>query len=147
MQEYARYAAAPKGKRCLELQESRVTDRASLTERSVTRTTGNKIDPDKHRLMHIRANAVQTQMPAQTNHRYREFTTTSHTYTSTSSLRARTRARSRADATTPVHKLRITHIIIFSHAHTHCHRQSETHALTQSHTFTNTDTRPHGTCK
>ena len=45
----------------------------SLSDRSVTRATGNKIDSDKHRLTaHTCANAVQTQMPAQTSHRYRE---------------------------------------------------------------------------
>ena len=37
-----------------------MTSHGSLTERAVTRATGNKIDTDKHRLMHIHAQTVYT---------------------------------------------------------------------------------------
>ena len=66
-----------------------------MTERSVTRATGNKIDPDKHRLMHIPAPTLyklKCQRRATTD---TECTTlaTSHVYTCASSSRTSTHAR------------------------------------------------------
>jgi hypothetical protein len=122
----------PRASAVWKCQESRVTDRASLTERSVTRATGNKIDADKHRLIHIRA---PTLFKRRCQHRPTtdtESTTTSHAYTSASSSRARTRGSSHTDTTTPMHKLRITHIIIFSHTHSVTDKVKHTHS--HSHT-------------
>jgi hypothetical protein len=121
----------------------------SLTQRSVTRATENKIDTDKHRLMHIHAPTLYKRRYQHRPATDTECTThtASHAYTCASHAHTRTHA----DATSPMHKFRIKHIIIFthtssySHTHTHTrsHRQSETHSFTVTHTCTNTGMPSH----
>jgi hypothetical protein len=70
----------------------------SLTERDVTRATEIKIEPDKHRLMHIHAPTLYKRRCQHRPVTDTECTThtASHTYTSASSSRMRRHAGTQA---------------------------------------------------
>jgi hypothetical protein len=97
----------------------------SLTGRSVTRATENKIDTDKHRIMHIHASTLYKRICQHRPATDTESTThtTSHANTSTSS--SRTHTFTHADKTSNMHKCRITH---YNRLHTHIH--TVTHTVT-----------------
>ncbi len=118
----------------------------------MTRATEIKIEPDKHRLMHINASTLYKRRCQHRPATDKECTThtTSHLYTSASSSRhTHTQTRTHTDATSHMHKFRIKHNIFFTHTHTHTRtttdkvKQSLTNSHTNMYEHRHTSSHPH----